>query len=339
MPLWLLPLLILNESPVVKVAAQDVPPRECAAYAKSLLQLGSVRNASASTPKEDVQQPQTFVAEKSLSAVLLLIFDIVGIFSAYRIADSLPSWVQTCNAFAAGTIISVCLVHMLPDGVSELSDVGKALAARLGPDRGVDKGVVFPIAYSLVVAGFLVNMCIHAVGEDVAHEKGRESGGDAQSSDTSCAHQQSGASPFTSVGALLGLSLHSFVEAVAVGTQTGRILLMMTVAICAHKGFEAFALGQALLPLIQHQMAHSWWGAVVGFCLTTPLGIAVGALAATTIDGPAVAALNCFAAGTLLFVGIVEIMLPAFAVPGDLCRNLLALTFSAFVTALLAMWA
>ncbi|MEW6279192.1 MAG: ZIP family metal transporter [Candidatus Eremiobacterota bacterium] len=185
------------------------------------------------------------------------------------------------NCFSAGVFVGAGLVHMLADS-----------AELLGPRWD------FPVAFALCSAGFFLILAID-----------RLLGGHGE-----------GAKNLSPLILGLILSVHSVVAGTAVGLEThfaGAGILI--VALVAHKGSEAFALGV--------QMAESDLGErrvtrlMAIFSLMTPLGMAAGMFLSHAMVGDTALLLeglfDAFAAGTFLYVGIMEILAEEFSHHGE----------------------
>jgi len=109
------------------------------------------------------------------------------------------------------------------------------------------------------------------------------------------------------------LSFHSMMEGIGLGTQQKKSMLAsISVAILAHKGLAAFALGTAFCKskLSRTQVLVM----ALVFSSGTPCGIAIGALVSQHFNGPATSVCTAFAAGTFLQVSMMEII-PSVLVP------------------------
>jgi len=105
----------------------------------------------------------------------------------------------------------------------------------------------------------------------------------------------------------VALSFHSVMEGVGVGTRHKFSMLMsVSIAILAHKGLAAFALGSALRNSSLRPTQIAWMAVV--FALGTPAGIILGILVTKNCSGPMVAACTALAAGTFLQVAMMEII-------------------------------
>lgn len=136
----------------------------------------------------------------------------------------------------------------------------------------------------------------------------------------------------------VGLSFHSIMEGLAIGASSKPVWDIL-IAIVAHKGLAAFALGQELL---HHRVVAPvrFRFCIVLFSLMTPLGIAIGATILDQGKGETLLSGVCsaLAAGTFLYVTMMEILPQELQDPVD--RNLkcicFALGYCAFSS--LAIW-
>ena len=115
----------------------------------------------------------------------------------------------------------------------------------------------------------------------------------------------------------LGLSLHGVMEGIALGAQVDTSIIGIFVAIMAHKGIAAFALGVKTWQIAQQRStsersAAAWFSAcMLLFSMTTPIGIGVGwgvTEAADAEDGLWSAVFSALGAGTFLYVATVEVI-------------------------------
>jgi len=102
-----------------------------------------------------------------------------------------------------------------------------------------------------------------------------------------------------------------------------------------HKGFAAYALGSAWAQT--HTLKQAW--PLLFFIAATPVGILIGALV-MSVSGPEVRALiQALAAGTVLYVGVHDILQPALKAPGMDFIKWLCASAGFIAMALLAIWA
>ena len=127
-------------------------------------------------------------------------------------------------------------------------------------------------------------------------------------------------SPFRSLLMLAALSLHSVFEGLSVGLQdTTQGVLNIFAAVVLHKCIIAFSIG---LNLVQSKL--SFWAVIRSnavFCLSTPIGIAIGILVIKFADESAAAiaggVLQGLACGTFLYVTFFEVLPHEFNKSGD----------------------
>ena len=130
-------------------------------------------------------------------------------------------------------------------------------------------------------------------------------------------HSLSGPSAASAILLSATLGLHSLLEGVGIGVQREvASSIGIVVAVVAHKGFAGFALGQ----LFKSAGTTCWQAApaIVVFGLATPVGIVAGVVMNSVIASPWVDVVAVgLAAGTFVFVSLVEILIPALQVqPG-----------------------
>jgi len=134
--------------------------------------------------------------------------------------------------------------------------------------------------------------------------------------------------------AFFGISAHSIIESIATGGSRDQAsLLMLMSAILAHKVLTSFAVSVAL----RYVSYRSWMMMILAFALSGPLGISIGALFASNLEGEQTAALQCLASGTLLAIGVDSMLLPSLdgkAFKSFVCAGVAYLSMSA-----LAAWA
>lgn len=148
---------------------------------------------------------------------------------------------------------------------------------------------------------------------------------------------RSRASSVAGVGTAASVSVHSVIEAVAMGSSNDLgAFTSLLLAVALHKGFTSFAVGSALAAS-EDATLYAW--GVLAYSLASPLGIIFGVLI-SSLEGCVAAAAQCFAAGTLLAIGVLDLLVPSLAAGTRLearC-NLLAASASALAMALLAAW-
>lgn len=137
------------------------------------------------------------------------------------------------------------------------------------------------------------------------------------------------------------LSIHSFIAGLALGIETddGSILAIF-LAIFSHKFFAAFALGVAL---IKAGAPRSRLYKQVGiFATMTPLGIVVGTVLSVVLAGAAEqlasTILQSLAAGTFIFVALVEVITHELHKAKDRGLKFLAMLVGFVGMSVVAIW-
>mmetsp|Transcript_44876 Transcript_44876/g.143091 ORF Transcript_44876/g.143091 Transcript_44876/m.143091 type:complete len:487 (+) Transcript_44876:93-1553(+) len=137
------------------------------------------------------------------------------------------------------------------------------------------------------------------------------------------------------------LCFHSVMEGLGMGSaQNNGLLVGVMVAVLAHKGLAAFALGCSLtqtdLP------PWKFWAFVLVFASGTPIGIALGMLSANIGDSASqsVTSAVCIAlsSGTFLQVAAMELLPRALAEEGHKLKGCVGLTVGFLAMSTLAIW-
>jgi zinc transporter 1/2/3 len=229
------------------------------------------------------------------------------------------------NCFAGGVIIAAGFVHLLGDAAGGFADAY--------PD------VDFPWPFAIAAASFIAILGIERVAPRLAEQvDGLDHGGDPEATVISAA--ASGAAfPYL---LLLTLSIHSVIAGLALGTQgSASGFTIILVAILAHKGSAAFALGVSM-----HRTGIPRPRAVpliLGFAAMTPLGVLLGVLLTAFATSDAEARFevwfDAIAAGTFLYIGALDIIREEF-IPArhGRRRRFLAAGTGLLVMTLVAIW-
>jgi len=189
------------------------------------------------------------------------------------------------SALAAGVFLGAGLVHLMPDSVGALN--------------GYFVGIQFPLGFLLTAVGFLFILFLEKILLAHGHDAPAPAG-----------------SPSSYALAII-LSVHSVLAGAALGTEnTLAGSAVLTLAILAHKGAAAFAL------MVDFQRAGFARGRSVGllvlFCAMTPLGILFGAVLDHILEethGRLFEGMfDAVAAGTFIYIAILEIISKEFAV-------------------------
>jgi len=222
--------------------------------------------------------------------VILLIFSVaqLGAYLALKTKKQHNGYflLSLGNTFSAGIFLGAGLIHMLPDASDEFSDI-------LAGD--------FPYAAFVASLGFLLILFIEKV---LAARSAVQYG-------TQTEEKQKYA-PYI---LLFILSIHSIIVGIALGTEnTMAQSIIIAIAVLAHKGSAAFALVVDMLK--SHINTKTILKLVTLFSMMTPLGIVLGGILAGQTSGKVttllIATFDALAAGTFLYVAIMEIFSEEF---------------------------
>jgi len=242
---------------------------------------------------------------------------IVVIFLTGLLGGLLPLWVgytprtqrffSLGNALSAGIFLSAGLIHMLPDAEANLRGA-------LGE---------FPVASLIAVIGFFLVLFVERV-----LSPGNTGASDARGS------------VYAYILALV-LSVHSLIAGTALGAeQTTTGLLVIFIAILAHKGSAAFALGVSMFRggVPRARIPRT----IAVFATMTPIGIVLGSILSSMLTGHAALLLegifDALAAGTFIYVAVLDVIGEEFSLPGDRLAKFLLAASGAAAMALIGIW-
>ena len=231
-------------------------------------------------------------------------------------------WLSLGNCFAGGVIIAAGFVHLLGDAAS-------GYAAAYPQDD-------FPWPFAIAAASFVSILAIERVLPRIP--AGDRSGGDPEAA-ALVAAAAGGVFPYL---LLLTLSIHSLIAGLALGTQTSSSgFAIVLVAILAHKGSAAFALGVSMHRAeIPRRRATPL---IAGFAVMTPIGVLAGILLTSLASSDAEAAFeiwfDAIAAGTFIYIGALDIIREEF-IPArnGRRRRFIATGVGLLVMTLVAIW-
>jgi zinc transporter 1/2/3 len=256
-------------------------------------------------------------AQKLLAIVVIWLIGLVAGLWPVLIGARTPHdrFFSLGNALAGGVFLGAGLIHLLPDAIDSYRAV-------LGPDLD------YPLASLVCAAGFLLVLLI---------EKVLLRGDEAQLAE---AASDSG-SAFTPYVLALVLSVHSVIAGVALGAESSvATTIALFIAIVAHKGVAAFALGVNL------HRAHVARGRSISivalFAAMTPLGVAVGASLGAALSNESAqwfeGTFDALAAGTFLYIAVVDLVEDEFSKPQDVALKFAMVLLGIAIMALVALW-
>eukprot|EP01023_Acetabularia_acetabulum_P004589 TRINITY_DN11948_c0_g1_i15.p1 TRINITY_DN11948_c0_g1~~TRINITY_DN11948_c0_g1_i15.p1 ORF type:complete len:209 (-),score=43.19 TRINITY_DN11948_c0_g1_i15:342-968(-) len=142
---------------------------------------------------------------------------------------------------------------------------------------------------------------------------------------------------FSGVVLALALSVHSFLAGLALSVEKdAKQIFDIFIAILAHKGMAAYALGVALTN--SKPSNKPFWIVVGFFCMSTPLGIFAGYIINQNLNGAVADSLKALAAGTFLYVAIMEVIPKELVQTQFRALKLLFLWLGFLLMSLLAVW-
>lgn len=244
---------------------------------------------------------------KIAGAALICAIALIGGYLPSRFRNTgAKRFFPLSNAFAGGVFLGAGLLHMLPHAIETFNHLAHEQAGgHVHP---------YPWPFLLAAAGFLLILFIEkvAVGSrDFDEPRMVES-----AHNTGCiAHHGHSAYPGI---LLIALSAHSIFAGIALGTsgQTADIIAVL-IAIAAHKGTEAFALGVTLTG--SSYSLQTVRRLIILFALMTPVGVIIGLIFTHTLGGETrditEASFNAIAAGTFLYIASLDIINEEFKRP------------------------
>lgn len=251
---------------------------------------------------------------KLIFAGVVLLTGLAGGMAALRLGQSSSGqrWFSWGSALAGGVFLGAGLIHLLPDAAQGLGQYF----------HGLD----YPLAFALCAVGFLSILLL---------EKVICAGWETEPDGPKAA-----AGPMAFILTAV-LSFHSLLAGLALGAEStlaGSLAIFF--AIVAHKGSAGFALGVGLQRA--GVAGRRRWTALTLFCLSTPFGILAGAGLAFLASGPSgrlvEAVFDSLAAGTFLYIAVLDIIQEEFFQPTDRWPKFLLLVIGLVGMALLALW-
>ena len=241
---------------------------------------------------------------KTVIGFLIIITALAGGYLAFRIRHSSKStlYFSLGNTFAAGIFLGAGLIHMLPDATEGFHAVLES---------------EFPFGPFVASLGFLLILFVEKAMTGSLKES------------------------TSSYVLILILSVHSIIVGIAFGTESEmEQSIIIAIAVLAHKGSAAFALSVSMLK--SKMQTERIIKLIMMFSFMTPLGILIGVWIANVLSGQAaqlsIALFDALAAGTFLYVAIMEIFNEEFEQRSHTYLKLMLATTGLLFMALLALW-
>lgn len=287
------------------------------------------------------------LALKWICAALLFLCALLSATLVLCLKRVSPRWMAICNAAAGGVLISVALVHMLSKSSDELGGWGRAIQRAFGGTCDTDACEAFPVGYVISLLGLFLILAVEQCTPH-EHEELRTGNMNSDNDDTESGEEESREntdgdvvfvqkrSIVAGLGTFVGISVHTFIESVALGAATEiHMFTVLLIAILLHKSFASFAVASSLVPVCTLRI---WWSMVVIYASIPLPAFAIG-LYMTNSSNQFAAAVQCFASGTLLAIGLSDMLLPALR-EGDSWRRrkLVAAFLASVAVAALALW-
>ncbi|MFC2094820.1 ZIP family transporter [Candidatus Bipolaricaulota bacterium] len=221
---------------------------------------------------------------KFLTALALLLTALGGGWIALRLCASrkCTRLLSSGNALAGGFFLGAALLHLLPEAQESLEMI---------------EGTI-PWAMAFCLIGFLLILFLEKLVVSADHHAPN-------------ATALSTKNPLYPYVLAIVLSLHSVIAGYALGAGgTMNMVLIIFAAEISHKLSAAFALGVSLVRSGMKTSSLRW--VLLLFAMMTPLGIGLGQFVSSRIQGETSMVvsgiINAIAAGTFLYVAIVDIL-------------------------------
>ncbi|KAG1662072.1 hypothetical protein FOA52_005319 [Chlamydomonas sp. UWO 241] len=211
------------------------------------------------------------------------------------------------RSLAAGVILSLALIHIIPDGAADL--------------EGLYDG---PLASCMVLAGILMMVVTENLSNYYFRPQHLPTSDDKDSDDfiaeMKALSTEPGPTPAVTAYLFeLGCIVHSFLIGFTLGVTVDdwATAVTLTIALVFHQALEAIGLGTVIVKARFSTLKSIIM--VSTYALTVPVGIAIGMGVATSYDGKSVGALttqgilNSISGGLLLYIALVQMLAQDFS--------------------------
>ena len=136
----------------------------------------------------------------------------------------------------------------------------------------------------------------------------------------------------------LALVFHSVMEGLGLGTEEEiESSIDLAIAIMVHKGMAAYALGACVID--SNASGQMYWLLMGTFSLASPIGVLVGYAISEFSDSLTSACITALAAGTFLYVALMEIIPNELKEKGHKAEKLFMLVIGFGLMSIVAIWA
>ena len=252
---------------------------------------------------------------KVLAALFIFLIGLLGALIARRMmtGDTTRPAIGIANCFAGGVFLAAGLIHVLPDSQDDLATACPSLD--------------YPL-FGLLACGSLAAMIvIDQIGHSAMRRRGRS--------------DQIRTSAISAGVLFLILSIHSIITGISLGIEPAGVAAMaLLLAVLAHKGTAAFALGLKVREVTPG--GSMYIRQMVGFALTTPLGVLIGLYLMLQLPESDSALFegifDAIAAGTFLYVAVFEILADEFKEAQQVTWKSIAMGAGIALMAVVAIW-
>ena len=136
----------------------------------------------------------------------------------------------------------------------------------------------------------------------------------------------------------IALVFHSVMEGLGLGTEDEiKSTIDLAIAIMVHKGMAAYALGACVID--SNVSVKMYWLIMGTFSLASPIGVLVGFAISEFSDSLTSACFTALAAGTFLYVALMEIIPNELKEKGNKAAKLFVLIIGFGLMSIVAIWA
>jgi zinc transporter ZupT len=247
---------------------------------------------------------------KLVSIVLILISDAAGAFipRSMSVKPRGRDLLQLGTAFAAGVILGVGIIHLIGDGIENITDA-------IGDHE-------YPFSLLFTGIGILI---VVLLGKVLVRGKSEEDSSDD-------------AHPYL---IMIVLGVHSIIAGIALGLEpTVSASLLLLFAIIAHRIFAAFALG---ISFVEASFERAKYNKLVTlYVLFVPIGVFLGISLSglLTSNGVILAEgiVDAIAAGTFIYVGLLGMVVSVFSDAKNIWGKFFLLCLGFALMAVIAIW-